>query len=583
MSGFVPPQSGEHATPAKGALRTGNPGRKRKAASSTFADALFSLVPQKKGPNTGTRKTTAVHETSPAPRPGGPPATADPGFHFTPVGLKSKQDGDHGTSGSAEPREKRSEKEIRRKERNGKTSRDAALPPAGAEIAPATSADRPVSTIRPPETPPSKNPTAVLNGSAASPGLVAAGVPAAGVAGVILSGSNRGPSSGETSANPAPQRASTRSRERSQLSTKGVQEETRRADVPSGPQTKRHDRDAVNRQIVAEPAATLQEKGAVPPPLSRGTDPPAVDARTDAPVRKKHSVETPRENVAAASVLPRSAPPDPARTENRNAGTVPIGVAPGADSPRKPGSGKPGSGREEPPRKESGAASAGTETADPNDRKGGAGASAAPTRNATGVRPDAPERGTARLAESADPAKSGTFSGLLSAASGVEPGPQGAGAPATPAPAAPRHEASLPPPLHEQVAMKMTPLPDGAHDVEIRLTPEHLGKLKIELHIDSGRMDASVHADNIEARTLLLREEPALREALRNAGVTLSSFNVALSGEAWRERKGGAHPNGDADSAPRRRRKEEPLEGVTAVSGEDVERGGMYRTEHWIA
>ena len=119
--------------------------------------------------------------------------------------------------------------------------------------------------------------------------------------------------------------------------------------------------------------------------------------------------------------------------------------------------------------------------------------------------------------------------------------------------------------------------------MEIRLNPEHLGKLKIELHIDSGRMDASVQADNAEARALLLREEPALREALRNAGVTLSSFNVALSGEPWREKKGAAKSNGDADTAPRRGRKEAPVEGVTSMAGEDVERDGMYRTEHWIA
>lgn len=131
--------------------------------------------------------------------------------------------------------------------------------------------------------------------------------------------------------------------------------------------------------------------------------------------------------------------------------------------------------------------------------------------------------------------------------------------------------------------MKMTPLADGAHDVEIRLTPEHLGSLKIELHIDSGRMDASVQADNSEARAMLLREEPALREALRNSGITLSSFNVALAGESWKERKGTAQPDWDADSSPRRNRKENVTESVTAVHGEDVERNGMNRTEHWIA
>ncbi len=131
--------------------------------------------------------------------------------------------------------------------------------------------------------------------------------------------------------------------------------------------------------------------------------------------------------------------------------------------------------------------------------------------------------------------------------------------------------------------MKMTPLPDGAHDVEIRLNPEHLGNLKIELHIDSGRMDASLHADTNEARALLLREEPALREALRNAGVTLSSFNVALSGDSWRERRGAARPDGDGDSPPRRGRKEEPVDAVASVGGREDGRDALGQTEHWIA
>jgi flagellar hook-length control protein FliK len=143
--------------------------------------------------------------------------------------------------------------------------------------------------------------------------------------------------------------------------------------------------------------------------------------------------------------------------------------------------------------------------------------------------------------------------------------------------------APQPPPLFEQVAMRMTPLSDGAHDVEIRLVPEHLGKLRIELHIDSGRVDASVQADNSEARALLLREEPSLREALRSAGVTLSSFNVALSGEPWKEKRGGTQPNGDADSAPHRGGKEERVEGAARVHGVDADPDGMNRTEHWIA
>jgi len=219
----------------------------------------------------------------------------------------------------------------------------------------------------------------------------------------------------------------------------------------------------------------------------------------------------------------------------------------------------------------------------PTKGKEGSGAKVPFAHVATERTVEAPERRAPRGAATGDPAKGGTFSGLLAAASPLESGMRDTGAPAPSTAAGSPREASPPLPLFEQVAMKMTPLPDGAHDVEIRLSPEHLGDLTIELHIGSGRMDASVQADNPETRALLLREEPALREALRNAGFTLSSFNVALSGESWRERRGAARPDGESDPSPRRSRKEGRVEGVASVNVEEDGRDGTGRTEHWIA
>jgi flagellar hook-length control protein FliK len=43
-------------------------------------------------------------------------------------------------------------------------------------------------------------------------------------------------------------------------------------------------------------------------------------------------------------------------------------------------------------------------------------------------------------------------------------------------------------------------------------------------------MDATVRAENPEAREALLRDLPALREALASNGIVLSSFDVSLSG-----------------------------------------------------
>jgi len=148
----------------------------------------------------------------------------------------------------------------------------------------------------------------------------------------------------------------------------------------------------------------------------------------------------------------------------------------------------------------------------------------------------------------------------------------------TPAPAEAPHS-----PLFEQLSMKLAPMPDGEHTVEMRLSPERLGALEIELRIGSGRMDASLRADNPEARALLLREEPALREALRNAGVTLSSYHVSLADDPRREKRGTTRPDGDGGTPARRNRKEGPVEGI-AAAGTGAERiGATGRTDHWIA
>ncbi len=85
-------------------------------------------------------------------------------------------------------------------------------------------------------------------------------------------------------------------------------------------------------------------------------------------------------------------------------------------------------------------------------------------------------------------------------------------------------------PLHEQVSMRLSTLPDGVHEISLSLSPENLGKLQIDLKISGGQMAATVRADNSDTRDSLLREMPALREALASRGIVLSSFDVSLSG-----------------------------------------------------
>ncbi len=334
-------------------------------------------------------------------------------------------------------------------------------------------------------------------------------------------------------------------------------------------------------RVQGTPAAKRDGKGAG-----------AIETRIDSPAASREIAGTPsrtrsadrsRGSASAKGATPRFAPraPEPGKARSEEAGPDLLGTD--SVSPRRPVPGKNEVAPEPSRRDGYGQTAAEPQQAVRRNGKGIPGPVAASSHVAVERRPGSPERAVSRPAPRERTAEGRSFSGFIPAAAGPVQEGRGAIEPAAPAPLEPSREAFLPPPLFEQVAMRMAATPDGAHEVEIRLAPEHLGKLKIELHIDSGRMDAAVRADNPEARSLLLLEEPALREALRNAGVTLSSFNVALSGEPWKERRERTSPNGDTDTAPHRGGKEEKTESVASVRREDLERDGMKRTEHWIA
>lgn len=201
-----------------------------------------------------------------------------------------------------------------------------------------------------------------------------------------------------------------------------------------------------------------------------------------------------------------------------------------------------------------------------------------PTRHAAATaKADASSHGVREAASAAPvaPAHPGDPSGERNdAAAGSTPQPFFAAA-AEPArradgvaPFAPLSDAApgAPPdfaPLHEQVGMRLSTLPDGAHEVSLQLSPENLGNLRIDLKLSGGRMDAVVRAESPEAREALLRDIPALREALASSGITLSSFDVSLAGgnspEQHAPRQAGgwetgqghrSRREGDAESAP---------------------------------
>lgn len=138
------------------------------------------------------------------------------------------------------------------------------------------------------------------------------------------------------------------------------------------------------------------------------------------------------------------------------------------------------------------------------------------------------------------------------------------------------------PPLFEQVAVRLSPLSDGPHEVEISLSPEHLGKLTIELRIQGGRMDARLQASSPDACAVLLQDEASLREALFAGGITLDSYTVALAGDLPGERRGTFHPDRGEERSPDGKRHIEP---ATPDDPTQADRTGSVpgATTHWIA
>ena len=84
----------------------------------------------------------------------------------------------------------------------------------------------------------------------------------------------------------------------------------------------------------------------------------------------------------------------------------------------------------------------------------------------------------------------------------------------------------------------------GAEQVCIRLTPEHMGELKLNLRMENQQLKVEIVAENSMVRDSLLKHSDALRETLAKQNITMESFDVSTSGNGsspgrdqndWRE------------------------------------------------
>lgn len=69
-------------------------------------------------------------------------------------------------------------------------------------------------------------------------------------------------------------------------------------------------------------------------------------------------------------------------------------------------------------------------------------------------------------------------------------------------------------------------LRQGGGSVTLRLEPEHLGELRVQLALEGGRVEALFHASSEQARRLLNDHLPALRSALEAQGLAVDRLGV---------------------------------------------------------
>jgi flagellar hook-length control protein FliK len=118
-------------------------------------------------------------------------------------------------------------------------------------------------------------------------------------------------------------------------------------------------------------------------------------------------------------------------------------------------------------------------------------------------------------------------------ASGVSPSPAGAASTATNSFAAQQAGSDATArelPVADQLATVLAPAahqPDGSYQVNIRLQPEDLGVVNVELRLESGTVNVSLHAEGDATGDMLRQNLGQLRQQLANAGLTTGRFDVS--------------------------------------------------------
>jgi flagellar hook-length control protein FliK len=85
-------------------------------------------------------------------------------------------------------------------------------------------------------------------------------------------------------------------------------------------------------------------------------------------------------------------------------------------------------------------------------------------------------------------------------------------------------------PVPTQLATVLAPAahqPDGSYQVNIRLQPEDLGVVHVELHLEAGTVNVSLHAEGDATRDMLRQHLGQLRQQMASAGLSTGRFDVS--------------------------------------------------------
>jgi flagellar hook-length control protein FliK len=96
--------------------------------------------------------------------------------------------------------------------------------------------------------------------------------------------------------------------------------------------------------------------------------------------------------------------------------------------------------------------------------------------------------------------------------------------------------------LLNRVARAFTSARERDGEIRLRLSPDELGSLRLEIQVEEGAVVAKVEAETAAAQTAILDQLPVLRERLAELGMRIERFDVDLI-----EREAGHWPQGSPE------------------------------------